>query len=73
MKCAEGERKKKVHCLLLHPSVLKVQVESYSLRSACVCRERGGVLGREGRKGSEKEGVERWKRGERGRTLGDLS
>lgn len=31
-----GERENQVCCLLLHPSVLKVQVELYSLHSVCV-------------------------------------
>lgn len=54
-----GMRERQVCCLLLHPSVLKVQVEPYSLRSACVCVCEEG--GQEERKGSEKKGVERWK------------
>lgn len=45
--------KGELHCLLLHPSVLKVQVEPYSLCSACVSRG-----GQEERKGSKKEGRE---------------
>lgn len=73
-----GKRERQVCCLLLHPSVLKVQVEPYSLRSACVCEEGGRKKGRAGRK----KGVERWKgRDGRGRVagkegrgaLGDLS
>lgn len=64
-KSEEWERQ--VHCLLLHPSVVKVQVESYSLSS--VCEERGG---QEERKGSKKKGVERWKgRDGKGKGRGD--
>lgn len=71
-----GIRERRVCCLLLHPSVLRVQVEPYSLGAACACVKRGA-----GRKGTQKKGVERWKgRDGRGRkggrvegTLGDLS
>lgn len=64
--CAErGERARQVCYLLLHPSVLKVQVEPYSL-ALHVCVKRGA-----GRKGSEKKGVERCKgRDGRGRKGG---
>lgn len=46
-----GKGERQLHCLLLHPSVLKVQVEPYSLSSAWVLRGE-----QEERKGSKKEG-----------------
>lgn len=54
-----GERQ--VCCLLLHPSVLKVQVEPYSFRSACVCEEGGRKKGQWEKGSGEMEGQE-WKR-----------
>lgn len=61
-----GEWERQVCCLLLHPSVLKVQVEPYSLRSACVCEEGGRKKGRAARKREWRDGRAWMEEGGRG-------
>lgn len=80
VKVQERERERQVCCLLLHPSVLRVQVEPYSLGAACVCEEGGRKKGH-GEKGSGEMEGQGWERegwggraggGGGGWALGDL-
>lgn len=62
-----GIRERRVCCLLLHPSVLRVQVEPYSLGAACACVcvcEEGGRKKGHGEKGSGEMEGQGWKREE---------